>query len=321
MDSLDHRAGQLRRFSRFYTRELGLLTAGLLESRFSLTEARILYEIAHSRGTTARELCTDLGLDAGYVSRILARFAAERLVVRTPSDADRRRLILSLTDKGRAEFAVLDGRSHQEARAKLGRLAEAGQQELVAALDRVETLLAGTHDAPPTPFILRPHQPGDMGWVISRHGALYAAEYGWDISFEALVAGIVAEFMSHYDPTRERCWIAERNGERAGSVFLVRQSDKVAKLRLLLVEPEARGSGLGRCLVTECLRFAGLAGYQKVTLWTNSVLHAARRIYEDAGFRLVKEENHHSFGKDLVGQNWELRLPAVVEAKKGKGSK
>jgi DNA-binding MarR family transcriptional regulator/N-acetylglutamate synthase-like GNAT family acetyltransferase len=319
MEGLDRRAEQLRCFSRFYTRELGLLDAGLLESRFSLTEARILYEIAHADGVTAGELCSSLRMDAGYVSRILARFSRERLLSRRPSEADRRRLILALTPKGRAEFAVLDRRSHQEARAKLGRLPEREQQDLVESLERVERLL-GEVTPTPAPCILRPHQPGDMGWVISRHGALYAREYDWDISFETLVAGIVTDFLRSHDPRREHCWIAERNGERAGCIFLVRQSDKVAKLRLLLVEPEVRGCGLGRRLVTECLGFASQAGYQKVTLWTNSVLHAARRIYEQAGFGLVKEEQHHSFGKDLVGQNWEVALPKK-SAQKEKGSK
>lgn len=320
MEGLDDRAEQLRRFSRFYTREIGLLNAGLLESRFSLTEARVLYEIAHARGVAAQELCEALGLDPGYVSRIVARFLQEDLVSRQPSDADRRRLLLSLTAKGREEFAVLDSRSHEEARGKIGKLPEDEQRELVRSLESVERLLGGASGPPAAPYILRPHQPGDMGWVISRHGALYAQEYGWDISFETLVAGIVAAFMRRYDPQRDRCWIAERNGERAGCIFLVRQSDRVAKLRLLLVEPEARGSGLGRHLVTECLRFAEQAGYAKVTLWTNSVLHAARRIYEQAGFRLMKEEQHHSFGKDLVGQNWDLAL-RKKGAKKGNGSK
>ena len=317
MQDLDHRAEQLRRFSRFYTRELGLLTAGLLESRFSLTEARVLYELAHTNGLTAQQLCDGLGLDAGYVSRILARFAGRRLVSRTPSETDRRRIILNLTARGRSEFGTLDRRSHEEARIKLGRLSGPDQLELVQSLDRVERLLGGPQPGPPEQYILRTHEPGDMGWVISRHGALYTQEYGWDISFETLVAGIVARFMERFDPARERCWIAERNGERAGCIFLVSQSATVAKLRLLLVEPEARGCGLGRGLVTECIRFASEAGYRKVTLWTNDILHAARRLYQDAGFRLVKEDRHHSFGKDLLGQHWELNLAEAVQKKNG----
>lgn len=306
MTDLDRRAAQLRRFSRFYTKELNLLDAGLLHSRFSLAEARVLYELAHADGISARQLCGRIGMDAGYASRILARFARERLISRTPSATDRRLAHVALTEKGRREFAVLDRRSHQEARAKLGRLPAESQREVVQSLEIAERLLGGA--AAPPAFVLRAPQPGDMGWVISRHGALYAQEYNWDISFEALVAGIVADFMKSCDPARERCWIAEREGERAGCIFLVRKSDKVAKLRLLLVEPEARGTGLGRRLVTECLAFAREAGYAKVTLWTNSILHAARRIYEQAGFRLVQEEKHHSFGHDLVGQNWELAL-------------
>ncbi len=319
MDDLDHRAEQLRRFSRFYTTEIGLLNSGLLQSRFSLIEARILYEIAHARALTAQQLCETLALDPGYASRILAQFSKQKLISRAPSAADGRRLLLSLTEKGRAEFATLDLRSHEEARSKLGRLTEQQQQELIGSLERVETLLGNAASAPKASYVLRPHQPGDMGWVISRHGALYAQEYGWDISFETLVAGIVADFMKQHDPARERCWIAERNGERAGCVFLVRKSDKVARLRLLLVEPEARGAGLGRQLVVECISFAAQAGYEKITLWTNGVLHSARRIYERSGFRLVNEEKHHSFGKDLVGQTWELGL--VQPAQKEKGSK
>jgi DNA-binding MarR family transcriptional regulator/N-acetylglutamate synthase-like GNAT family acetyltransferase len=312
MDDLDRRTEQVRRFNRLYTKEIGVLTDGLLHSPFSLTEARVLYEIAHLRGPTANRLCQGLGLDAGYVSRIVAGFRERGLVSRDVAQADRRQHILSLTPQGRSEFAALDQRSHEETRAKLGQLAVADQEELIQSLERVETLL-GKRATETAPFVLRPHRAGDLGWVVERHGALYAQEYGWDNSFEALVAEIAAQFVRNFDPQREACWIAERNGGRAGSVFLVHKTDEVAQLRLLLVEPSARGLGLGRHLVKECERFAREAGYRKITLWTNSILHAARRIYEETGFRLVEEKPHHSFGKDLVGQTWELSIPNCID--------
>jgi DNA-binding MarR family transcriptional regulator/GNAT superfamily N-acetyltransferase len=307
MEDLDHRTEQIRRFNRLYTKEIGVLTDGLLHSPFSLTEARILYEIAHLRDPTANQLCKELGLDPGYVSRIVAGFRERGLVARDAAPADRRQLILSLTAKGQSEFAALDQRSHEETRAKLAQLSAADQQDLIHSLERVETLL-GKRTTASAPFIVRPHRAGDMGWVVERHGALYAQEYQFDSSFEALVAEIVAQFLRNYAPRREACWIAERNGDRAGSVFLVRKTDELAQLRLLLVEPSARGLGLGRHLVKECIRFAQDAGYRNVTLWTNSVLHAARYLYQEAGFRLVEEKPHHSFGQDLVGQTWDLAI-------------
>jgi DNA-binding MarR family transcriptional regulator/N-acetylglutamate synthase-like GNAT family acetyltransferase len=303
----DARVAAVRGFNRFYTQKIGVLNEGLLKSRFSLTEARVLYELAHRERPTATELCGDLGLDAGYLSRILRRFEQAGLLARTTSKADGRQSLLALTAKGRAAFAPLDGRSRQEIGALMGGLGPTEQARLVAAMATIERLL-GARPQNDWPYLLRLHQPGDMGWVVHRHGALYAQEYGWDERFEALVAGIVAEFIARFDPKKERCWIAERDGEIIGSVFLVKKSKTVAKLRLLLVEPSARGLGLGSRLVEECLRFARQAGYRKITLWTNDILHAARHIYVKAGFRKIGNERHHSFGHDLVGETWELTL-------------
>ncbi len=303
----DARVAAVRRFNRFYTQRIGALNEGLLRSPFSLTEARVLYELAHRERPAATELCRDLALDAGYLSRILQGFARLGLVARVPSKEDGRRSLLSLTAKGRAAFAPLDARSRRENGALLRDLAPDEQARLVAATQVIERLL-GARAQNDAPYLLRPHQPGDMGWVVHRHGVLYAQEYGWDEGFEALVAEIVAKFIAHFDPKKERCWIAERDGEIIGSVFLVKKSKTVAKLRMLFVEPAARGLGLGSRLVEECLRFARQAGYRKITLWTNDVLHAARHIYVKAGFRKVGSERHHSFGHDLVGETWELVL-------------
>jgi DNA-binding MarR family transcriptional regulator/GNAT superfamily N-acetyltransferase len=300
------RVEAVRRFTRFYTRQIGVLHEGLLNSPFSLAEARVLYELAHRDMPTAAELGTELGLDAGYLSRILRGFVKNGLLAKTPSERDGRQRFLALTAKGRKAFAPLDRRSRDEVGAMVADLAPAEQARLIEAMRTVETLL-GRKTAPPA-YVLRPHRPGDIGWVIHRHAALYAQEYGWDESFEALVAEIGAKFIRDFDIRRERCWIAERDGDIVGSVFLVKQSDTVAKLRLLIVEPAARGLGIGHRLVDECIRFARQAGYRQLTLWTNDILVAARRIYEAAGFRLVLEEKHRSFGHDLVGQNWELDL-------------
>jgi DNA-binding MarR family transcriptional regulator/GNAT superfamily N-acetyltransferase len=297
----------VRGFNRFYTQKIGVLDEGLLKSRFSLTEARVLYELANRERPTATELCGDLGLDAGYLSRILRRFEQQGLLVRMTSKDDGRQSLLTLTARGRAAFAPLDTRSRREIGALMDGLAPADQARLVAAMGTIERLL-GVRPPSDAPYLLRPHQPGDMGWVVHRHGALYAQEYGWDERFEALVAEIVAKFIARFDPKEERCWIAERDGEIIGSVFLVKQSKTVAKLRLLLVEPAARGLGLGSRLVEECMRFARQSGYRKITLWTNDILHAARHIYVKAGFRKVGSERHHSFGHDLVGETWELEL-------------
>jgi DNA-binding MarR family transcriptional regulator/N-acetylglutamate synthase-like GNAT family acetyltransferase len=306
-DDFDRRVGEVRRFNRFWTRQIGVLREGYLESPFSLTEVRVLYELAHREETTAGELGEELGLDAGYLSRILSGFQKHGLIRKRPSEADGRRRLLRLTERGREAFAPLEARSRSEIGAMLGGMSIAGQERLVEAMRAIERLLSFRPD-PAVPYLLRPPQPGDMGWVVHRHGVLYAREYGWDERFEALVAGIVAKFIQQYDPRVERCWIAERDGEVVGCVFLVRESEEVAKLRLLLVEPEARGLGIGSRLVEECIRFARQAGYLKITLWTNDVLNSARRIYEGMGFRLVHENPHHSFGHDLVGQTWELML-------------
>ena len=305
--TLEERAQAMRRFNRFYTRQIGLLREGLLQSPYSLTQTRLLYELAHRDGLSATGLARELGLDGGYLSRTLAGFEKQGLVRKQASPADARQNILTLTSKGRKTFAPLGRRSQQEAEALLARLGPQDQARLVAAMDTIESLLAAPA-TPPAPYLLRTHQPGDMGWVIARHGALYAQEYDWDIGFEAFVAEIAAKFIQEFDPQWERCWIAERDGVNIGSVFVVRESKHVAKLRMLLVDPAARGLGLGHRLVDECIRFARQKGYRKLTLWTNDCLHAARRIYQQAGFVLVKEETHHSFGQDLVGQNWDLEL-------------
>ncbi len=304
---LSRRVEAVRRFNRFYTRQIGVLHEGLLRSPFSLTEARVIYELAHRERATASELGAELGLDAGYLSRILRGFQDRGLLAKQPSETDGRQSILSLTEQGREAFATLNARSRAEIETMLKGLSAADQNRLVEAMHIIEELL-GARPERRVPYLLRPHRPGDMGWVVHRHGVLYAEEYGWDERFEALVAEIVAKFIANFDPQRERCWIAEREGEIVGSVFLVRRTDGVAQLRLLLVEPKARGLGIGTRLVDECIRFARYAGYGKIVLWTNSVLLAARHIYEKAGFRLVQEEPHHSFGHDLIGENWEREL-------------
>jgi DNA-binding MarR family transcriptional regulator/GNAT superfamily N-acetyltransferase len=309
-DDLEARVDDVRRFNRFFTRRVGVLREGLLHSPYSLAEARILFEIAHrERALTASDLSRDLGLDPGYLSRILARLEQQRLIDKVRSETDARRRFLSLTSEGKEAFSSLDARSREEVAEMLGGLSEREQRRLLEAMRIIEGILdRGKGFKFSEPFYLRQHEPGDMGWVVQRHGVLYAKEYGWDERFEALVARIVADFVDGYDPARERCWIAEMGGEIVGCVFVVRASDTVAKLRLLLVEPEARGLGLGTRLVEECIRFARNRNYEKLTLWTNGVLDAARRIYEEHGFELVEEEEHHSFGKDLIGQNWELVL-------------
>ncbi|MDQ0394809.1 bifunctional helix-turn-helix transcriptional regulator/GNAT family N-acetyltransferase [Labrys monachus] len=304
---LDSQVDAVRAFSRFYTRQIGLLDEGLLASPFSLTEARVLYELAHRDGPTAAELGRDLGLDAGYLSRLLRKFEERGLIARTASPADARQSEIALTAAGGEAFAPLNEASHRQASALLRRLAPAARDRLVKAMAVVQDLL-GEGSRPAVPYLLRPLQVGDIGWITHRQGLLYAQEYGWDESFEALVAEILGAFVKSFDPARERSWIAEREGEVVGSVFVVRQSDAVAKLRLLYVEPSARGLGIGKRLVEECIRFARAKGYGTLTLWTNDVLASARHIYQSAGFTLADEERHHAFGKDLVGQNWNLAL-------------
>jgi DNA-binding MarR family transcriptional regulator/GNAT superfamily N-acetyltransferase len=303
----DERIQAVRQFTRFYTKQIGVLQEGLLGSNFSLTEARVLYELAHREDSTASDIGNNLGLDAGYLSRILSRFVAKRLIRRERSRNDGRHFDLSLTAKGRSLFESLNRQSSVQVAEMLNRLSDSEQKILVQALQQVERTLAkpkGDSSA----LVLRAHRAGDIGWVIQRHGALYTQEYGWDESFEALVAEIAAQFIKNFDPRREHCWIAECHGEPVGSIFLVKHTDEVAKLRLLLVEPHARGLGVGSRLVEECIQFARSAGYRKMVLWTQSILTPARKIYERAGFKLVKEEPHHSFGTDLVGETWELEL-------------
>jgi DNA-binding MarR family transcriptional regulator/GNAT superfamily N-acetyltransferase len=303
----DDQIVKVRSFNRFYTRQIGLLNEGLLESEYSLTEVRILYELAHRGPVTAAELGQELGLDRGYLSRMLKRFDSHGLIQRSRSGEDRRQVLLTLTDAGRAAFEPLNRASAEEVAAMLSGLSTSERDRLVQAMATVERLIRGGPE-PEIPYTLRPHRVGDIGWITHRQGLLYAQEYGWDETFEALVAEIAAAFVKNFDPERERCWVAERGGDIVGSVFLVRQSNEVAKLRLLYVEPSARGLGIGRRLVEECITFARAKGYRILTLWTNDVLVAARTIYQAAGFRLVGEEAHPSFGKDLVGQTWNLDL-------------
>jgi DNA-binding MarR family transcriptional regulator/GNAT superfamily N-acetyltransferase len=298
----------VRRFNRFYTQRIGMLRRRLYDGPWSLAEARVLYELATAaKPTVATDLARELDLDAGYLSRILRGFVAKGYLHKLPARDDARRLLLTLTKAGRRAFAPLDRASHDEIAAMLAPLPGASQRRLVGAMSTIERLL-GAPPASGSPVVLRAHRPGDIGWVVACHGRLYAEEYGWDETFEALVAEIAARFIRRYNPQRERCWIAERDGGNVGSVFMVEKSPTVAQLRLLLVDPAARGAGVGRRLVTECVDFARRTGYRKVMLWTNGGLDAARHLYEDAGFRLTREERHRSFGKDLVGQTFVLDL-------------
>ena len=302
----------IRGFNRFYTRKIGVVD-GVASNPFSLAEARVLYELAHREQPTATDIRKELGLDAGYMSRILREFERRKLVTRERSKTDERQRFLSLTAKGREAFAPLDERSNRDVAAMLKKLSPTERKQLVDAVRTVGRLL-GDKAQPRTPYLLRQHQPGDMGWIVHRQAILYAEEYGWDGTYEALAAEIVAQFIKNYDPKCERCWIAEKDGERVGAVFVAKASDETAKLRLLHVEPEVRGLGIGKRLVDECVRFARQAGYQKMTLWTQDILHAARHLYKQAGFRIVREEQHHSFGKDLTAETWELDLRTTARA-------
>src|SRR5438876_5487280 len=304
---VEQRVEAARRFNRFYTRKIGVLHEGAYQSPFSLTEVRVLYELAHRDAPTATALGRELGLDPGHMSRILPGFERRGLLLKTRSAADGRQSHLSLTAQGRKVFAPLNSRSHDEVAAMLAGLAPAEQARVVGAMHTIERLLGDGAEAP-TSYVLRPPQPGDLGWVVHRHGVLYAQEYGYDERFEALVAEIVAQFVQQYDAKRERCWIAEQDGQAVGSVFLVERSKTVAQLRLLLVEPTARGTGLGTRVVSECVVFARQADSRTVRLWTQSELRAARRLYQAAGFRVVRKEKNHSFGKDLVSETWALGL-------------
>ena len=298
----------VRRFNRFYTRQIGLLRKSYLGSPYSLTEARVLYELAQRKDVTAVELARSLDFDAGYLSRVLARFEKHGLLSRTPSLYDRRQADLSLTAKGRKAFAPLDGRSAGQSAAMLDPLRREDRPRLIEAMRTIETLLAQEPAAAPAPYTLRTHQPGDIGWIIYRHGVLYAREYGWGAQFEALVAEVCVKFLREFDAARERCWIAEKDGVPVGSVMLVKSSAETSQLRLLLVEPEARGLGIAKRLVEECIQFARAAGYRKIILWTQADLAAAQHIYAKAGFQMVGESTHEHFGTPMLGRTWELSL-------------
>jgi DNA-binding MarR family transcriptional regulator/GNAT superfamily N-acetyltransferase len=303
----DGQVAAVRAFNRFYTRKLGVLDQQLLKSPYSLSEARVLYELAYREDLSAKEIGSELGLDAGYLSRIVQNFEESGLITRKPLPSDRRQFRLSLTAKGRQAYAKLERSSQEDVGAMLAALPTGGSQRLIGAMALIERLL-GASDAPPAPAILRSHRPGDMGWVVQSHGALYASEYGFDSSFEGLVAEITAKFLASFDASRERCWIADIDGAQVGSIFLVRHSDDVAKIRLLLIDPTGRGQRLGQRLVAECIAFAKACGYRKITLWTQSILVAARSIYQQAGFKLITTEPHRSFGQSLIGETWELEL-------------
>src|SRR5438105_4057270 len=307
--STRHQIESVREFNRFYTRLIGVLNRDYLDSPFSLAEGRVLMEIYYRKNTTASAIIQALGIDAGYLSRILRGFERRGLLAKAASAADGRQKPLSLSPAGRKAFEELETRQRDVLAGILKPVASHHRTQLIGSMHRIERIL----DAPAenrTPYTIRSLRPGDIGWVIHRQGVLYNEEYGWDERFEALVAEILAQFVQKFDPKREGAWIAERDGEIVGSIFCVAKSRTVAQLRLLYVEPTTRGLGIGTRLVDECIEFARHAGYRRMTLWTNSVLDSARRIYQRRGFRLIKEERHHSFGKNLVGQNWELDLEA-----------
>jgi DNA-binding MarR family transcriptional regulator/N-acetylglutamate synthase-like GNAT family acetyltransferase len=299
---------EVRNFNRFYTRQLGLLSERLYQSDYSLTEVRVLYELAHQENLTASDLVRELGLDPGYLSRMLQTFSRSGLIRKTRSEDDGRQLFLGLTENGQKVFARLDQASARDIGGMLNKLAPPEQKKLTRSMSVIQGLIESTPNSKPA-YILRTHQPGDMGWMVQRHGILYSQEYGYDEHFEALVAKIAAEFIQNLDTRRERCWIAEKDGENVGCVLLVKKSQTVAKLRVLLVEPSARGLGIGHRLVEECVQFARRTGYKKIMLWTQSELTAARRIYQKCGFRLVGKQRHDSWGRtNLIAETWELKL-------------
>ncbi len=304
---LHEKVEAVRRFDRFYTNRIGLLKPGLLKTRFPLTQARIIFELAQRQDLTASALTHALDIDAGYLSRLLSTFEKDGLIQKSPSKSDNRHRLLKLTAKGRKAFSVLNERSKRKNAALLQSLSPEDQQRLLQAMQTLERLL-GDRSKPAEPYLLRPHKAGDIGWIIHRHGVLYAEECGFDETFEALVADILAHFIQHHDPKREYLWLAEQEGERVGSVMIVDAGEKVAQLRILLVEPKARGRGIGKRLIDECIDFSKRAGYKKIKLWTQSLLVAARHLYENAGFTLVEEKPHRSFGHDLVAEVWELPL-------------
>jgi len=301
----------VRRFNRYYTRQIGVLRKTFLDSPYSLGEARVLYEVASRRAPTASDIARSLDLDAGYLSRVLRNFERRGLIRRQPSSKDARQSHLTLTARGQKSFTPLDARSQRDTAAMLAKLEPADRARLIAAMTAIEGLLGGAPAAEAAPqrnYILRPPRPGDFGWIVKRHAELYAQEYLWREPFEGVCAQIVADFVNKYDASRERCWIAESNGENVGTVMLVNEGDGVARLRLLLVEPKARGLGIGARLTDEAVRFARGAGYRKITLWTHSVLTAARHIYQGAGFKLMRSEEHQSWGQPVVSEHWDLEL-------------
>ena len=303
----DDRVAAIRRFNRFYTRRIGVLQEGYSGGPFSLAEARVLYEIGQRDKSTATNIARELGLDAGYLSRILKAFEVRGYIVRETSGSDGRQSLLSMTPRGRKAFAPIESHTVSEVAVMLGALQPDAQDRLVNALHTVEALLGDT-DEPRVPYILRPLQPGDIGWIVARHGLIYGREYGWDQTIEALTAEIAAAFVRNFDPKRECCWIAERNGENVGCVFIVKEDDETARLRLLLVDSSARELGIGKRLVEECVRFSRQSGYKRITLWTHRVLEGARKIYVNAGFKLTKEWTHDDFGRTLVAETWDLEL-------------
>lgn len=306
-------AEAMRRFSRFYTRRIGVLHEGYNGSEFTLTEARIIYELAHLEVATASELVKSLELNPGYLSRMLKSFEERGLIRRDAAPNDGRQQLIGLTEAGQRKFAALNARSRNDMLHIVDDLTSRQQERLVAAMNEIEALLSAEPEKGAS-YILRPHQPGDLGWAVQQHGVLYAEQFGWDETFEALAAEVSAKFLRDFDPKWECSWIAEKDGENVGCVFLVKQSDDVAKLRMLLVHPKARGLGIGKRLVEECIRFARQKGYRKITLWTNDVLTTARHIYQQVGFKLVAEEKHKSFGHHMVGETWELELAKAVAA-------
>jgi DNA-binding MarR family transcriptional regulator/GNAT superfamily N-acetyltransferase len=310
---LEARVAAVRQFSRFYTPLIGVLEEHYLETRFSLTEGRVLYELAHRDAVTATALAADLNLDHGYLSRILRRFGEAGLVAKKRAPDDARQSLITITAKGRKAFAPLDRASRDQVAALLAKLSSADQERVVGAMRQVENLLGAAKPAARA-IVLRPHRPGDMGWVTLANASLYAQEYGWDISYEALVARITAEFIENFDSRRERCWIAEMDGERVGSAFVVKKTNEIAKLRLLIIDPKARGLGLGKRLVDECLRFARETGYRSMTLWTQANLLAARGIYARAGFKMTAAEPNHAFGVDLMSETWDIDLQKPAQA-------
>jgi len=306
-NKLNEGVAAFRRFNRFYTKQIGLLTHGLLKTRFPLTQARILYELAQYEQSTANRIIRELNIDPGYLSRILSNFEKDGLIRKIRSKSDSRQRILKLTPQGKKSFSVLDERSTKEAEALLLGLSGENRHRLLHAMQTIENIL-GNEPKPPSPYLFRPHEPGDIGWIIHRHGYLYSEEYGFDETFEALVAEILAQFIGKHDPKRERIWITEQDGERVGSVMIVDAGDHVAQLRLLLVEPKARGKGIGKRLVNECINFSRRNRYRKIRLWTQSNLLEARHLYAKEGFQLVEQKPHTSFGHDLIAEFWELSL-------------